>query len=76
FREGRWEGYPRSIFVLPLREIMPWDACWGATFLLPLKLCNGSGQRGIGPIQSDQAIKLADPENTSQYIPMAYFLVG
>jgi hypothetical protein len=38
FREGRWEGYPRSIFVLPLREITPWDVCWGATFLLPLKL--------------------------------------
>jgi hypothetical protein len=32
--------------------------------------------RGIAPIQSDRAIKLANPENTSQYISTAYFLVG
>jgi hypothetical protein len=30
---------------------MPWDACWGATFLLLLKL-NGSGQRDAAALET------------------------
>jgi hypothetical protein len=48
------------------------------TLDLPLTLSAEwfGGAGGTAPTQRNQRVKLANPENPSQYIPIAYFGIG